>query len=142
MSPTLHPGDDYDASELAWSGGNPVRAAVLAAACLAVSVSAASAQGLGGSYRVEGKNFDGSRYSGTAEIVITSNTTCRIDWRIGSDRRRGICMRSGATFAASYRLGDAVGLVIYEIKDGKLEGTWTTADKPGVGTETLAPEPD
>ena len=36
--------------------------------------------------------------------------------------------------------GNLSGLLIYEIKDdGSLEGTWTIADKSGVGTETLKP---
>jgi hypothetical protein len=112
----------------------------LAAACLAASVATAAAQGLGGTYRASGKNFDGSSYSGTAEIIVTSDTTCRINWKIGSDTWRGICMRNGSVFAASYRLGNAVGLVIYEINpNGTLEGTWTIAEKSGVGSETLTP---
>jgi hypothetical protein len=112
----------------------------LAAACLAASVATASAEGLGGTYRVSGKNFNGSNYSGTAEIVATSDTTCRIRWVTGGTTSQGICMRSGSVFAASYRLGNSVGLVIYEINpNGTLEGTWTIADKSGVGTETLTP---
>jgi hypothetical protein len=112
----------------------------LAAAFLVASGATAAAQGLGGTYRASGKNFDGSSYSGTAEITFTSNTTCRIDWKIESDVWRGICMRNGSVFAASYRLGNAVGLVIYEINaNGTLEGTWTIAEKSGVGSETLTP---
>ena len=39
------------------------------------------------------------------------------------------------------RVGDAIGLVIYEIKgDGTLEGLWTVAGEDGVGTEKLIPE--
>jgi hypothetical protein len=117
-----------------------VRTSVLAAACLAASVATATAQGLGGTYRVAGKIFDGSGYSGTAEIIITSDTTCRINWKIGSEVWRGICMRSGSVFAASYRLGNTFGLLIYEINpNGTLEGSWTFAEKSGVGTETLTP---
>ena len=117
-----------------------MRTAVLAAACLAASVATAVAQGVGGTYRASGKNFDGSSYSGTAEIVVTSDTTCRINWKIGSDTWRGICMRNGTIFAASYRLGNTFGLLIYEIKaDGSLEGSWTIAEQSGVGTETLTP---
>jgi hypothetical protein len=112
----------------------------LAAACLAASVATVSAEGLGGTYRASGRNFDGSSYSGTAEIIVTSDTTCRISWKIASDVWRGICMRSGSVFAASYRLGNAVGLVVYEITpSGALEGTWTIAEKSGVGSETLTP---
>jgi len=114
---------------------------VLAAAAVALSLTGASAEGLGGHYRVAGTNFDGSHYSGTAEIVVTSKNTCRIDWVTGSTTSHGICMRNGNAFAASYRLGSAIGLVIYEMKDdGTLVGLWTIADKSGVGTETLTPE--
>ena len=115
--------------------------ATLAAAALVVSAASASAEDLGGRYRVNGTNFDGSHYSGTAEIVVTSKNTCRISWVTGSTTSRGICMRNGSAFAASYRLGSSVGLVIYEMKgDGSLQGLWTIADKNGVGTETLTPE--
>jgi len=117
-----------------------MRVASLASAIFAASVAVASAQELGGNYRVSGTNFDGSRYSGTAEIVFTSNTSCRINWVTGSTTSRGICMRNGGSFAASYRLGNSVGLVVYEINaDGSMEGTWTIADKSGYGTERLTP---
>jgi hypothetical protein len=37
-------------------------------------------------------------------------------------------------------LGNDIGLVIYEILgDGTLDGIWTVADRPGVGTEVLVP---
>jgi hypothetical protein len=117
-----------------------VKIAYSASVCLAASVAAASAQSLGGAYRVSGKNFDGSSYSGTAEIVLTSNTTCRINWVTGGTTSTGICMRNGSTFAAGYRLGNSIGLVIYQLNaDGTLDGLWTIADKSGVGSETLTP---
>jgi len=110
-------------------------------ALLAVSVSgAAAAQSVSGVYSVEGRNFDGSRYRGTAEISVTSKNTCRIRWSVGS-QSEGICMRNGAVLAASYGQGSTAGLVIYNIRpDGRLEGLWTMADRDGVGTETLTPQ--
>jgi len=49
-------------------------------------------------------------------------------------------MRKGATFAAGYILNGEVGLVLYELRpDGSLVGTWTLANQPGTGTETLTP---
>lgn len=100
----------------------------------------AAAQELGGRYRVEGTNFNGSTYSGTADIVVTSRNTCRISWVTGGTTSQGICMRNGPAFSAAYRMGSAVGLVIYEMKpDGSLAGLWTIADKTGVGTENLLP---
>lgn len=100
----------------------------------------ASAQDIGGFYEVSGTNFDGSRYSGEAQIRALSETTCSIAWKTGGQTSEGICMRDGNAFAASYRLGDAIGLVIYRIlPDGSLGGTWTIAGQEGSGTEVLTP---
>jgi hypothetical protein len=100
----------------------------------------AAAQEVSGKYTVEGRNFDGSRYRGVAEILVTTKNTCRIVWNTGSTSE-GICMRNGKTFAATYGSGKATGLVIYEIRpDGRMEGLWTMADREGVGTETLIPQ--
>jgi len=94
-----------------------------------------------GVYDVKGTNFDGSSYTGTARIKISSNTTCRIVWKTGGTESSGICMRDEDSFAAAYKLGNSVGLVIYKINDdGSLEGVWTIADKSGAGTETLTPQ--
>ena len=119
-----------------------VAAACLAAAIATAILNHAAAQGanVGGRYQVQGKNFNGSTYSGTAEITVTSNNTCRIVWVTGSTTSRGICMRNGNSFAASYVLGSKIGLVIYEQKgDGTLDGLWTIADETGVGAERLVP---
>jgi len=114
--------------------------ATLAAAALVAAVTTAPAQEIGGKYRVTGTNLDGSRYAGTAEIVITSPTTCRIVWVTGGTNSRGICMRHSNVFTAAYKLGNAVGLVIYEVKgDGVLDGVWTVADQRGAGTDILTP---
>jgi hypothetical protein len=113
----------------------------LAAAAIAAFLSTpASAQNLGGRYQVLGKNFNGSPYSGTAEITVTSNNTCRIVWVTGGTTSRGICMRNANAFSAGYVLNGKVGLVIYELKgDGSLDGLWTIADQTGVGAERLVP---
>lgn len=113
---------------------------IVSALILVASFTSASAGGLPGKYQVAGKNADGSPYSGTAEIVATSETTCRIAWQTGSTTSQGICMRNGNSFAASYALGNSIGLVVYQMKpDGTLEGLWTIADQGGVGTEVLTP---
>jgi hypothetical protein len=113
---------------------------IAAAFMLLIGGGGASAQGLPGKYEVEGKNLDGSEYSGTAEIVATSETTCRIEWKTGETTSDGICMRNGNSVAAGYVLGEVVGLVVYTMQpDGTLEGLWTIADKEGVGEEILTP---
>jgi hypothetical protein len=99
----------------------------------------ATAQTVGGQYRVAGTNADGSPYNGTATITPSSDSTCRIAWRTGSTAN-GICMLAGKAFAASYVLNGKVGLVVYELQpDGALKGVWTVADQPGAGTEVLTP---
>jgi hypothetical protein len=112
--------------------------ALVGAAALTACVSVvASAQSVGGRYAVQGTNPNGSRYSGTAEIMPNGNV-CRIHWHVGSEWR-GICMTSGNRFAASYHSGDTFGLLIYRINgDGSLSGEWTTGSG-STGTETLIP---
>jgi hypothetical protein len=108
---------------------------------LAALAAPVSAQDIGGRYQVQGKNANGTSYSGVAEITATSENTCRIVWDTGSTSS-GICMRNQNAFAAGYVLGDKVGLVIYEVMpDGSMEGLWTVADQPGVGVENLYPMP-
>lgn len=100
----------------------------------------ASAQSIGGNYQAAGKNFDGSAYSGTAQISFPNNNACRIRWVTGSTTSAGTCLRKGSTFAAGYALGGVVGLVVYELQpDGSLHGVWTMGDKAGYGTEVLTP---
>ena len=99
---------------------------------------AAAAQSLAGRYEVRGTNPNGSSYSGTAEIIQTSGSTCRIAWHVGSEWT-GICMLSGDVFAAAYHSGNSSGLLIYHRHpDGKLTGEWTVGAGGG-GTETLTP---
>jgi hypothetical protein len=123
-------------------GGNfmSVIVGISSAFLLLAGLASAFAGGSPGKYQVEGKNPDGSTYSGTAQIVATSEVTCRITWKTGSTTSEGICMRNGTSFAASYVLGDSIGLVVYVMNDdGSLEGAWTIADKDGVGEEILTP---
>ena len=114
---------------------------IAASLTMLASVAVAAEGDVGGGYNVLGKNPDGSEYKGTATIEVTSENTCRITWQTGSSSSSGICMRNGPAFAAAYVLGDKVGLIIYELKDdGTIDGLWTIADQPGVGTEVLTPQ--
>ena len=107
----------------------------------ALSLASTMAHAFEGSYTVNGTNIDGSPYGGTAEITLTSQTTCNIVWTTGPTSSKGICMRNDDAFSAAYILGEAVGLVIYKIQpDGVLEGRWTISGVEGAGTETLTPK--
>lgn len=115
--------------------------ALVAGTALCAAPAVAETAVRAGPYSVKGTNFDGSSYSGAAQISITSNTTCEIVWKTGGSESQGICMRDDDSFAAAYKLGNSYGLVIYKINsDGSLEGVWTIAGKAGAGTETLTPE--
>ena len=112
--------------------------------CIAVTVlmaGAAQAQVATGTYSVEGTNLDGSRYSGTATIELSSDTTCHIHWSTGSESD-GICMVYGNAFAAGYVFDSgSVGLVVYQVMDdGTLQGAWTIDGQSGSGTEILIPQ--
>lgn len=113
---------------------------VFAALAGLLAAGSASAQSIGGMYNAEGTNLDGSPYNGTAEITLTSDTTCTIHWVTGGSTSDGICSRNGDAFAAAYVLGDAIGLVVYKVgEDGSMQGLWTIAGKDGNGTEKLTP---
>ena len=117
-----------------------MRTLIAALAIAALSSTAATGQSIGGRYNAEGTNRDGSSYSGTATITRSSNTTCRIEWKTGGSSSSGFCMLSNGSLAAAYKLGNSVGLVLYELKsDGSLNGVWTIADQSGAGTEVLTP---
>ena len=113
---------------------------IFAAAFGLLAAQSAAAQSIGGKYNVEGTNLDGSQYKGTAEITLTSDTTCVIEWVTGNTTSQGICSRNDNAFAAAYVLGDAFGLVVYKVlDDGSLDGLWTVAGQDGNGTEKLKP---
>jgi hypothetical protein len=100
----------------------------------------AAAQDIGGRYLVAGEGFDGQPYRGEAFITSASDVTCEIEWVISGDTFKGICMRQGDVFAASYVIPNGVGMLIYKIApDGAMAGTWTVQGSNGVGTETLSP---
>jgi hypothetical protein len=102
--------------------------------------SSAWAADVGGHYTVAGTNLDGSSYSGTADITVSSNSTCHIVWHTGDTNSNGICMRVNDMLVAGYVLNGDVGLVAYTIKDdGTLDGVWTIADKDGAGKDVLTP---
>lgn len=114
---------------------------ILAVLAFTALASAAFAQNTTGRYEVQGTNLDGSGYTGSAVVTGVSDTTCTIVWQTGGSSSRGICMRQGDVFVASYKMGDAVGLAIYRWRNGNefLDGTWTVTGQSGTGTERLIP---
>lgn len=113
---------------------------IVAASLVMLAVAPASAQSIGGKYNVEGTNLDGSAYNGTAEVTLTSDTTCVIHWETNGTAADGICARNDDTFAAAHITSGQIGLIIYKVsEDGTMDGLWTIAGQEGNGTEKLTP---
>ncbi|MFN8828316.1 MAG: hypothetical protein ACK50Q_12245 [Labrys sp. (in: a-proteobacteria)] len=118
------------------------RRTATALATLLLSTGISAAQDIGGTYSVEGKNPNGSTYTGTARIEGTEGGNCSITWTIGNGQSsEAFCMRQGEVLGAAYVLGKSIGLVIYRVDgDGVLDGTWSIAGEEGVGQERLTPQ--
>jgi hypothetical protein len=118
-----------------------MRRLALAFAALVCLVFPAAAQQVGGEYTVEGKNFDGSPYHGTATITFQNDLSCTIEWVSGPNTSSGICMKNGNMFAAAYEQQGVFGILSYQILDsGVLDGAWTVAGQDGYGVERLTPQ--
>jgi hypothetical protein len=112
-------------------------------ACLLVAAASARADSLtlSNHYAVVGTNPDGSKYTGTADVQVISDTTFYIDWKIGSDVYKGFGMRQGDVLAATYSINNVPGLVIYGVENGGVfKGSWVLRGKDGNGTEQLIPQ--
>jgi hypothetical protein len=111
---------------------------------LLVAAPAAHAQGkgtqadeIGGAYLEQGRNADGSRYSGTASIEVDGEKY-RFTWRIAGHTYRGVGTRTGDTITVEWGEGNRAQPypVIYRIAAGGiLLGTWDN----GRASDTLTP---
>lgn len=87
-----------------------------------------------GNYRVQGKNPNGSSYSGTV-MISKSDDTYFLVWKISNSTYSGSGKLAGRVLTVDW--GDS-SPVIYILKnDGQLVGTWSR----GTATETLTPLP-
>jgi hypothetical protein len=90
-------------------------------------------------YNANGAGPDGSKYSGTVTIDITSDTTFSIRWDIGGTIYNGFGMRRGTMLSAAFYNDKSSGLVMYEVQGDGLDGNWTFKGESGTGTEHLTP---
>lgn len=114
-------------------------ARTLSVAALVVAVcSAAAAEDLGGRYLVTGKLANGRSYSVSAEIVMTSETTCEIKWYDGS---KGVGMLDGKTLSIGSAVNGNPQVGVYHVNpDGSIEGMFTDNFHPkGISREKLTP---
>jgi hypothetical protein len=90
-------------------------------------------------YEANGTNPDGSKYSGTADVTVISDTTYTIVWKIGDETYKGFGMRLNDSLAATYMIDGEPGLIIYKVDGNGLNGAWAIRGHDGVGTEHLRP---
>ena len=86
-----------------------------------------------GSYRVDGKNADGSGYQGNVEIT-GQGKDYHLSWQVGSSSYEGDGKLAGNLLTVDWGSSTPV---VYALKpDGSLAGLWDA----GKGEETLTPE--
>lgn len=81
----------------------------------------ALADGLAGTYRAEGRNPDGSAYTGSARIE-DDGATIRVFWKVGASSYSGVGFRDGRVVVVDWGQTDPVVYVV--MSDGELHGTW------------------
>ena len=107
-----------------YQGGNDGRQSMVVVSLIAAECCTVAAKDLGGHYAVNGTLAKGRNYSVTADIVMTSETTCNITWYDGS---KGVCILDGNTLSIGTALrgegGPQVGA--YQVSpDGSIEGVF------------------
>lgn len=76
---------------------------------------------ISGSYRVEGRNPDGSGYAGTVRITENGDAIS-MAWQVGTQTYSGTGVRQGRVITVNW--GDAFPVVYVIMPNGALHGTW------------------
>ena len=89
-----------------------------------------------GNYTVEGFNFNGSQYTGTATITSVADEIYRVEWNINGEQFSGIGFLDGSKLLVG---GLDFPLVVSYTPDsvGNLVGTWLIPGAPATSTEKL-----
>jgi hypothetical protein len=80
---------------------------------------------LAGSYKVDGVNPDGSKYSGTLEVTV-ENGVHRFKWLIGNQTYVGTGTFQDGRISVDY--GDKYPAIYTRAPDGTLNGTWSNGN--------------
>ncbi|WP_204115662.1 hypothetical protein [Shimia biformata] len=92
----------------------------------------ALAQSISGSYRAEGRNPDGTAYSGTVQITERGGAVA-MTWSIAGQSYQGTGERNGDVIIVNW--GDTYPVVYVRMPSGELHGTWAN----GAALERLIP---
>ncbi len=93
----------------------------------------AYAEGLAGTYTAQGRNPDGSAYSGVVTIRETGDAV-HLFWKIGASAYEGDGSRSGDVVTVNW--GDKYPVYYLIVPSGELHGTWAN----GTALERLIPQ--
>lgn len=93
---------------------------LLAAATLAGPLLAQQV-GITGTYRAEGRNPDGSAYTGSA-VVAETNGAVQITWTVGNQTYSGSGARTGQVVVVNW--GQPAPVIYVVMSSGDLYGTW------------------
>lgn len=104
-----------------------------AAIALAMMATSALAQ-VAGRYNIDGRNPDGSGYSGTAEVQPTGDTF-RVTWTIGGQRYVGTGIGTDDALAITYRSGNNTGVALLFREGSQYKVVWTFAGGTSLGSE-------
>ena len=77
---------------------------------------------ISGTYRVEGRNPDGSAYKGKLTVVESTGGAVAFAWIVANQSYAGVGMRDGRVVSVDWGADSPVVYVI--MPDGELHGTW------------------
>lgn len=89
----------------------------------AQSASGAVAGNITGFYKAEGRNPDGSRYSGQVSVQEEPGGGVGFAWTVGNQSYTGIGRREGRVVTVNWGADTPVVYVV--MPDGSLHGTWS-----------------
>ena len=111
----------------------PRRLFIAALAALSLTASAQAQSGnISGVYQAQGRNPDGSRYSGSVTVRETAQGAVSFAWVVGGRQYAGAGQRAGAVVSVDW--GDTYPVVYVVMSDGSLHGTWAN----GLALERLS----
>ena len=94
---------------------------------------AAQVLDVSGTYRAEGRNPDGSTYTGTA-VMAQQGSAVQINWTVANQTYAGSGIRDGQVVVINW--GQAEPVVYVVMDNGELHGTWNR----GTALERLLPQ--
>lgn len=102
---------------------NSRRALIAGLGAFVLTAGTAMAQqvNINGLYQAQGRNPDGSAYSGTA-VVAEINGSVQINWTVGAQSYAGTGVRDGQIVVVNW--GQPAPVIYVVMANGELHGTW------------------